>query len=275
MAGILPFGGHLLIQCQVFFDESASHDGAPFLCLAGLIFEKEQAIKLSRQWRKILEWRRLPYFHMVDCAHGNWPFDHLTKDERIDVARRMIEIIKRRAVQGLAVTIDNADFASVMAEFPVAARHYKTAYAFCSHTILSGVQSWIFKNQKVQEMAYFFEDGHGSKSQTDAIMGNLFANPEKRQQYRYAGRGFVPKEKSCAVQAADLLAWQWYTDRRHQIEGKPRRKDCESLFQLHWNAVHLDRAAITKIITMSPIMARQIIHGPIGRAAVQKFASLR
>lgn len=213
-------------------------------------------------------------FHMVECAHGNGPFANLSKPERIDVNTRMIEIIKRRAVQGLAVTVDNLDFLSVMAEFPAAERAYKTAYSFCSHTILAGVGSWLYRNPKVAEMAYFFEDGHDSKQQSKTVMDNLFAVPEKCEQYRYAGYAFVPKRKSYGVQAADLLAWQWYTDKRHQIEGRPRRKDCENLLQMHCNAVHLDRTGLVAIIKQSPIMSRIIRAGPLMETAVQAFRKM-
>lgn len=275
LSGVLPFGGYVTIQCQVFFDESASHDGAPFLCVAGLIFKKSEAIKLGREWRKVLQWKRLPYFHMVDCAHGNGVFAKLPKDERSDIARRMIEIIKCRAIQGIAVTINNLDFASVVAEFPKIGKHYGTSYAFASHSVLAGVRSWIYRNPKVQEMAYFFEDGHGSRQRTDEIMANIFADSALHKEYRYVGRGFVTKQKSYAIQAADLFAWQWYTDRRHQLEGRPRRKDCENLLQLHWNAIHLDRAAIVQIITTPPGVSKAFIASPLGKLGAQQFKGLR
>ena len=153
---MLPSSGYAMIECQAFFDESASHAGAPFLCLAGYIFRKSEAIKLGHDWKKILRWKRLPYFRMSECAHGNGPFANLTKDERIEVAKRMIGIIKTRAIQGIAVTVDNLEFVSVMAEYPQAARVYKTPYNFISHTILAGVASWLDAQTRVHSMAYFF-----------------------------------------------------------------------------------------------------------------------
>lgn len=163
--------------------------------MAGYIFKKNEAIKLGHEWKKVLQRKELPYFHMVDCAHGNGPFANLSKAERIDVETQMIEIIKRRAVQGLAVTVDNLDFLAVMAQYPAAARAYKSAYSFCTHTILAGTGTWLAANPKVGAMAYFFEDGHASASQSKNLMDELFNVPEKREQYRYAGYGFVPKEK--------------------------------------------------------------------------------
>jgi hypothetical protein len=70
-------------------------------------------------------------------------------------------------------------------------------------------------------------------------MHQMFKQPHLKAEYRYVGHAFVEKQKSPAVQAADLLAWQWYTNRLHQLEGKSRRKDCESLLKLHHSATHL------------------------------------
>jgi hypothetical protein len=263
LSGVLPFGGYVTIQCQAYFDESASHDGAPVLCIAGLIFKKSEANKLGREWRKVLHWKNLPYFRMVECAHGNGPFANLSKPERVEVATRMIEIIKRHAVQAIAITVDNRDFTDVMAEYPRAGRLYKAAYAFCTHSVLIGVRTWIYANPKVAQMAYFFEDGHASAGQAKLIMDDLFSYPEKCEVYRYAGYGFVPKQKSYAVQAADLLAWQWYKDKKNQAEGRARRKDCASLLQLHHNAVHLDRAGLINILENGPVLAPLANFGPL------------
>ncbi len=276
LSALLPFGGYVTVECQSFFDESASHDGAPVLCVAGLIFRKSEAIKLSREWRKILAWKKLPYFHMVDCAHGNGPFANLSKAERIEVATRMIEIIKRRAIQGLTVTINNLDFMSVMAEYPIAAKSYKAPYNFCCHTILAGVGSWIARNPKVAKMAYIFEQGHKNAPQSMKIMDDLFHVPEKRVQYRAisVGYAFIRKDESYALQAADLLAWQWYKDKKNQLEGRPRRKDCASLLQMHMNAAHLDRDGLVAIIRGSPIMSRILRAGPLRDEALEKFKKL-
>jgi hypothetical protein len=200
---------------------------------------------------------------MVDCAHGNGVFQKLEKDERAEVAKRMIDIIKARAIQIIAVTIDKQDFKSVMADRPGAARAYPTPYSFISHTAMSAVRAWIYANPRVGLMHYVFEDGHDSAAQTRRAMGNIFRVPEKREQYRYGGFSFVPKRHSYAVQAADLVAWQWYKDKKNQMEGRPRRKDCESLFELHHNAVHLDRDGLIAMLKDVRVMAKVLDAGPL------------
>lgn len=242
-------GGHAVILTEAYFDESGSHGGSSILCVAGYIFRKSAAIKLGHEWRKVLRWKKLPYFHMVDCAHGNGPFANLTKDERIAVETKMIDIIKRYAVQGISVTVDPVEYASFPGKLPTKLGLYDNAYAFCAQAILAGVSEFIERNPRIGRMHYFFEAGHESRPQADEIMRAMFAVPKHKQDFRYAGHSFVEKPDAPQIQAADLLAWQWYTDRRHQREGKPRRKDCASLLQLHHNAIHFGSEQLDAIAT--------------------------
>jgi len=232
---MLPFGGYVTIEVEAYFDESGSHDGAPVLCVAGYIFKKSEAIKLRREWRKVLRWKELPYFRMSECAHGNGPFANLTKPERVEVETKLIEIIKARSIQGLAVTVNSKEFLELMP------RHNLIGgpYTFSAHAILGGIYNWLQCNPRVGRMAYFFEAGHKNEREANAIMKLLFEQPKLKEAYKFGRYGFVDKEGTPAVQAADLLAWQWYTDKRHQLEGRPRRMDCVSLLEHHHNAIHI------------------------------------
>ena len=261
---ILPSGGCAMIQGQAFFDESGSHDGSPILCVAGYVFRKNEAIKLGHEWRKVLRWKKLPYFHMVDCAHGNGPFANLTKDERISVQTKLIEVIKRYAIQGIAITVNPVEYERCAKRLPYKRGLYDNAYAFCAQVIMTGVSVFIERNPRIGKMAYFFEAGHRSAPQADEIMRTMFAQPAIKQQFRYTAHVFVEKQDSPQIQAADLLAWQWYTDRRHESEGRPRRKDCASLLQLHHNAVHIDSNELDRIATES-IMIADLLKQPSSR----------
>ncbi|HEV2627102.1 MAG TPA: DUF3800 domain-containing protein [Pseudolabrys sp.] len=242
---ILPFGGHVTVQAESYFDESGSHDGAPVLCIAGYIFEKDKAARLTEQWRAVLAEHKIPYFRMSDCAHGNGPFKGMTKQHRLEIEMMMIGVIKRWSIQGIAATLDHRDYEA--AALPKKSKYYGGPYTLLAHTIMVGVAEWIRHqtNAPVSSMAYFFESGHASQRESDAVMHRIFN--QSRGNYRYAGHAFVPKENTPAVQAADLLAWQWYTDRRHQKEGKRRRKDCTILLEHHHNTAHLRPERLTEI----------------------------
>jgi hypothetical protein len=229
----------LALQVEAYFDESGSHAGAPVLCVAGYIFEKPKAIALTDEWNGVLRARNLPYFHMVECAHGNGPFAKLAKSDRIQLVARMIQLIKQYSVQGIAVTVNSKEFEQLMPKHPIIG----TPYTFCAQIILAGIRGWIEYGIRagfpIDDMAYIFESGHRSQAEANRLMNTLFTNRRARAALKYAGHVFIRKETAPPVQAADLLAWQWYTDKRHQLEGRPRRKDCAKLLEHHHNAVHL------------------------------------
>lgn len=239
---LLPDGGLVVTLVKAYFDESIGKatvkddDGTtrrvPLLCVAGYLMDCEQSERLSEEWRSVLDDYGLSHFHMVDCAHGNEEFASLKKADRIQVSARMIAIIKRRTIMGLAVSTNPDQYKVLVPPHPLLG----TAYTFSMYLIIAGVQLWAQRNQYQGDIAYFFEAGHESAPQADSVMNQVFSIPELASDAHYAGHSFVRKTKSPAVQAADLLAWQFYTDCRREMEGKPTyRKDYASLIQhRHW-----------------------------------------
>ena len=181
---MLRLGGWItVLDFQCAFDESGTHAGSPVLCVAGYIMEKDQARELDREWNEVLNWDQLPhplpYFHMSECAPdpGNGPFADLTKAQRIQVVSRLIGVIKRRTVMGLAATVSISEFDTLLAGHPF----YPDPYVLASHMILQGVAKWIETNPEiVRQVAYFFETGHASRQDADAIMRRLFGEPRLR-----------------------------------------------------------------------------------------------
>jgi hypothetical protein len=243
-----------MVQIEVYFDESGTHDGAPVLCVGGYIMTKQQTVNFTNEWNAELANHGLPYFHMVDCAHGSGVFARLSKEERVATEIEMIAIIKRHTVQGLAVTVNEIEFSTYMLQHSLIG----SPYSFCAHVLLAGVSSWLVANPMVTNVAYFFESGHKHQSEANNIMNILFTNAGARLAHRYSRHAFVDKEKAPPVQAADLLAWQWYSDKRHQLEGRPRRKDCASLTEHHHNAIHIGPEKLAALAKAMPFGANDV-----------------
>lgn len=228
---------------HAFFDESGSHAGSPVLCVAGYAFERRAARLLAKDWAAVLKRYKLPFFHMVDCAHGNGDFASLTLQQRIKVATSLIGIVKKHAAHGFAVSVDVEAYREVMPPWgPV-----NSSYAFCARCIIDEMGRWFFKAGFKGKSAYFFEAGHASRSEAEKVVGAVLTNPLHKVNdvhYGYVAHSFILKQESAAVQAADLLAWQWATDVKHQIAGRARRKDFESLSQSPFRGVHFDRARL-------------------------------
>jgi hypothetical protein len=237
-----------LVLVDAFFDESGSHDGAPILCVAGYLMSARQADRLRLEWNAVLAARKLPYFRMSECAHGNGTFANLTKSERIQVQTRMIQIIKRYTAHGLGVTVNEAEFYKYMTNRSL----ISDPYTFCAQVLLAGVSSWLEGNKAVSGVGYHFESGHKNQRISNVVITTMFINEGAKRRHRYARHSFVSKEAEPAVQAADLLAWQWYTDRKRHMESKPRRKDCESLLKHSYKIIHIGPNRLASISEAFP-----------------------
>jgi hypothetical protein len=199
---------------ECYFDESFSDD-SPVLCVAGYIFEKEQCKALDLKWKEVLDRFQLPFFRMSACAHNQRPFKHLSPDECIEAEKAMICLINEHALLGLAVAVNEADYNTWFEGRNPAG----SAYSFCCWQILAGIQSWIIKSAFRGEISYFYEAGHESAPEANALMNRIFDNPDLRTRYCYAAHGFVDKRKVRPVQTADILAWQQFTQMKRWLKN--------------------------------------------------------
>ncbi|MDX2275317.1 MAG: hypothetical protein NW206_07670 [Hyphomonadaceae bacterium] len=233
---LAPGRDDLVTVIQAYFDESYGPDG--LLCVAGYVFTKAGARGLTREWGHMLRRWKLPYFRMSACAHGNEPFDRLSADARDKVARAAIGMTVKYAAFGVANTVNEHEFNAKVPDGDQIGN--ARAYEFLTWNCLLGVRQYCDEARFKGKVAYFFEAGHKSQTSANNLMGRLFTVPTLRAEYRYAAHGFIGKEDSIPIQTADLLAWQFYQDRRREIAGKPRRKDMQALLNLQCIVRHVD-----------------------------------
>lgn len=238
-----------MLTIHGYFDESGSHAGSPVLCVAGYAFEKREARLLAKEWDAVLREYGLPFFHMVDCAHGNQAYSELSMERRIKLQTSLMNIIKRRAAQGFAVSVDPGVYDEVKPSWAPAS----SAYAFCARSVIDEMGRWFFQTKFQGKSAFFFEDGHKSRSEADKVVESVLSNPLNQFRsvhYGYQGHSFISKTQAPAVQAADILAWQWATDIKRELAGKPRRKDFISLKEGPIRGAHFDRARLGYLFTL-------------------------
>lgn len=187
---------------HIYLDESDSHDGAPALCVAAYLFEKVSCEKLDLEWKAVLDEFSLPYFHMVDCAHGTAPFDKLSKDQRIEVQTRLIASIRTHMLFGAVTAVNEAEYNTWGARQEVG-----SAYSYACWMTIAAVNAWMDQQGLGGKIAYFFETGHKSGTETHDIMTRLASTEEHKTKYRYGAHSFVDKATVRPVQTADIFAW--------------------------------------------------------------------
>jgi hypothetical protein len=92
-----------MVAFEGYFDESGDFEEEPkIFCVAGYFIDAERAKLMDERWGAVLEEHAIPYFHMVDCAHGVEAFENKGKDERIVIETKMIGLIKEYTASGFA-----------------------------------------------------------------------------------------------------------------------------------------------------------------------------
>src|ERR1700730_7327838 len=196
---VAPGARDLIAVLEAYLDDRSSHDGSEVLCAAGSLYEKNDCLILDWQWKEVLDQYDLPFFRMVDCAHGNEPFDKLRREDRIIAAARMIELIKKYMTYGFSVTIDESQYKSwKVEEYPL----FPSAYSWCCYICTIAVARWAYDHRPGAEISYFFEAGHKDEAESDGVMREILKIPA----FKYRSHAFVKKIDSRPVQSADLLA---------------------------------------------------------------------
>lgn len=222
---IAPGKDDLVTVIQAYFDESYGPDG--LLCVAGYVFTKAGLRGITREWGNMLRRYKLPYFRMSDCAHGNGAFANVGADTRDKIAREAIRMATHYSAFGVATTLMEPEFNAKVPEGPYLGN--ARGYEFAVWNSLMGVRQFMKQAQFKGKVAYLFEAGHRSQASANRLMNQLFTLPNLRDEYQYHSHTFIPKESGAPIQAADLLAWQFYRDRRRELDGQKRRKDMEAL----------------------------------------------
>ena len=154
---LLPKGGGVVVMVEGYFDESGDFDEDPkVFCIAGYFIGEQQAREMDAAWGAVLEEHDLPYFHMVDCAHGNGIFKGRKKEECIAVETKLIGLIKKHTYWGFAALTK--------------AEHFKESeknpdmYSASVDLCITGLYSVLeLHNSHHDGIAYFFETGHDNR----------------------------------------------------------------------------------------------------------------
>lgn len=180
---------------------------------------------MADRWVATLVEFDVPYFHMVECAHGNGIFAGIDKERRIDLVTKLIGLIKQFTLYGFSALVHASQF-KVSVERP-------DAYVACAEMCTAGLLSFLEVAKIEGDIAYFFESGHNSQ-------GLAYKHIAKRVEKESSSVTFGEKTKVPLLQAADLLAWQSTKYVKDRMSNKrPMRRDFASLMEHPHSLVYM------------------------------------
>jgi hypothetical protein len=218
---------------QACFDDGGKGD-ASTTCVAGYFVRDDALTPFKKACRAVLGPRR---FHMVDLVHCKEDFADLDNCQSQDMVRRLVGIIKEHITIGVVISVDRAAYEELITRDPVVngidmRKTIGSPFTMCAMLCLGYANRWMEENNiPCEETVYYFESGNTRQGEANNFLKTISKNRHMDIRYNYVSHGFVAKNKLTALDAADLLNWEW-TQQCKRFSGEEQRSQRQSLKSL-------------------------------------------
>jgi hypothetical protein len=209
---------------QAYFDASARQSG--LFCVAGYAFTKSKVAKFDRDWSKLFG--KYGGCHLRELASRNGRFKGIGDAESERLFKGAVEIINRRMSYGVVISCSLPEIDALL---PKWIHGFEHAYPVCCHLVMTQLGMFLADNLRTESVDYFFEDGDEYAGVARDFMSRTLDVPVLKTLYRHASHRFVDKTEAIALQAADLLAWEWAKFMDETVKH-PKRRTRRSLIAL-------------------------------------------
>jgi hypothetical protein len=219
---------------NAYFDESDTHHGSPAMSVAGFLFDSSASQACEKEWAAALHDFRCDSFHMSELVHGQGQFCVLSQEERHALLKRLVGIIKQRALVGIAAIAINEEALNAIIGSSNSTKLLGRVYTACVMGCVAACGQWINENcSSDTTVTYFFEQGHRRQGEAVNFLCGAQDNPHLQQLYRLDGYGFHNRRSVRLLQTADLFAWEWHKWAKERGDDQPRpmRKSLQSLLE--------------------------------------------
>lgn len=228
---------------QAFFDESG-HPESGLFCVAGYGMMSHQVRRFDREWKRLLGTRTL---HMKELAHLRGDFAGMTREAADTLLKEAVEIINRRVAFGVVVFCHVENIEKALEGRLAKAYGFENLYSICHYACMLGVGQWSHQHN-AGTADYVFEDGPRRGAVTQALI-EMKKSPEMVELCALGLHAFTAKREFLALQAADLLAWEWIKAQREP--ERALRRSMEELVSCHrvkYLAYYLGQSSTSKFL---------------------------
>jgi hypothetical protein len=197
---------------NVYFDASGTPGDCDAVVVAGFVAKSEQWIEFEHNWQDTLRAYSVSRLHMREYAHSIGEFSSWRDDKkkRGRFLERLVSIIKTRTLHGFVTSVMMDAYREVDRRYCLSETHRPLALA--GTACVEKVRRWAAQRSIPQgTIAYIFEDGDKDKSH---LTGSI------ERHFRFTPI-YAKKEESCALQAADLLAYEHLLANRKIYKSGP------------------------------------------------------
>lgn len=196
-----------MVMFTAYFDDSGTHEGSKVTVVAGYISTVEQWKKLESEWRDVLNDAGIEFFRMSKYESKHGPYEGWDEFKRKRVLERLILIARVRTRIPVAAAITVSDYHEVLG-----AAKRLSPYTFCALQCIAHVREWAGRYKHEEPIAYVFESGTTDATELHTMRLEIAREETLRNRYQLDSLTFQDKRANKALQAADMLAYEFYKE---------------------------------------------------------------
>jgi hypothetical protein len=199
---------------RAYFDASTRTNGT--FCVAGYAFRRVQLRQFNREWSRLFG--GYGGSHMRELTSRTGRFEGIDNGEQDRLLRGAVAIINAQIAFGVVMSCSLPEIQSLL---PTWIKGFEHAYPVCCHLAMTRLGLSVSATTD-ERIAYYFETGDQYSGSARAFMSRVEDTPELKQSYQHFSHEFIPKGEAAALEAADLLAWEWAKFRDETLERRIR-----------------------------------------------------
>jgi hypothetical protein len=211
-----------------YFDDSGTHDGAPVVLMGGLIGTEDEWKSFEPEWRARLQ-EPLPgkgalkRFHMTDCEAGTGEFTGWNRAERDAVIKEFRDIILKHDLGGYACAVPRKEWDDLI-KWPLRAI-VGDAERFCiTNCVVQSIRDAESHKEGANLGLVFDSRPTPGRNKMNGFIVEIFQIDQLLHSEKVAidGPSFVSSERVLPLQAADMVAWEFYQHAQNWLRDGER-----------------------------------------------------
>ena len=241
-----------MAKLAAYFDDSGTHDQSLAVVVGGYLSSAEKWEDFACAWADMLHDAQLTYWHQVEFAQRVKEYTGWTEEKRVEFMRRATGIINDIVIGGVVCGVDSTAFKELSPQFP--APPY-TPYAFCAMVCFKHLEKWAAENFRSDPIDCVFESGTQGRGEISKMVLDLMSDEDgERLSFRIGSVRFEGKKQMLPVQAADILAYEFYLEALNgHVTGelRPTRKSLQGVGPKLFGGTFYARSTLEEYIARS------------------------
>jgi len=214
--------------CAVFsayLDES--YDGLIF-AMGAWVGPAESFPSLERQWRRLIKHHGLKRYHASEANARDHDFKDWSKPELDVLSKSLIRIIThRRPNSRIPRHIYGIHTGVVLSEYnkmsPHAKNYYPDPYFLCAQWMFEEIADLSVKLPEEDKVDFIFDENKPHADRMAEIYIHLKTSPKTKNPSRLGAWSMASSFDVCALQAADILAYETFRELKRQLVTPDRK----------------------------------------------------